>query len=104
MSDSVLITKPDGTTVLFDLADVQMSKYDPHKKTLTIEFKNMSTSALSGGPWVEQLWDLMKRRAGFHPQEEKNRSAFSSELSVKYSGKLPDTPPPEPTAEPPKGD
>lgn len=105
MPDSVLITKPDGVTVLFDLADVQMSKYDPEKKVLTIEFKNQSTSVLTGGPWVEQLWDLMKRRAGFHPQEDKNRSAWSKELSVKFAGKLPDEPPPEPGPEgPPKGD
>lgn len=93
---SVLVTKPDGETVLFDLADVQMTKYDPVKKTLTLEFKNQSTSVLSGGPWVEQLWDVLKRRAGFHPQEDRNRSAFSRDLSVKYSGKLPNPPPPEP--------
>ena len=99
---SVLITKPDGETVLFDLADVQMSKYDPTKKTLTLEFKNQSTSTLTGGPWVEQLWEIMKRRAGFHGQEDKNRSAFSRDLSVKYSGKLPDVVPPEPPPEEPK--
>lgn len=99
MNDSVLVTKPDGTTTLFDLSDVQMSHYDPVKKTLSLEFKNQSTSVLSGGPWVEQLWEVLKRRAGFHGQEDKNRSAFSRDLSVKYSGVLPDIVPPEPEPE-----
>lgn len=102
MPDGVIITKPDGKTTLFDLADVQMSHYDPVKKTLSLEFKNQSTSVLSGGPWVEQLWELLKKRAGFHGQEDKNRSAFSKDLSVKYSGKFPDDPPPEPRVEEPR--
>jgi len=93
MSNSVLITKPDGTTTLFDLDEVLMGQYNPEKATLTLEFKNQSTSVLTGGPWVEQLWGIMKKRAGFPANEDKNRSAWSKELSVKFAGKFPDDPP-----------
>jgi len=92
-NSSVLIQKPDGRTALFDLSDVLMAEYDPAEGTLKLEFKNRSTSVLSGGKWVEQLWDILKRRAGFSASEDRSRSAFSQDLSVKYSGKLPSDPP-----------
>jgi frataxin-like iron-binding protein CyaY len=101
---SVLITKPNGITTLFDLDEVLMAQYDPEKATLTLEFKNQSTSVLNGGPWVEQLWDIMKKKAGFSANEDRNRSAWSKELSVKYSGKLPEIVPAEPKDNGPQKD
>ena len=96
MPNGVMITKPDGTTTLFDLDEVLIGQYDPTKKSLKLEFKNQSTSVLSGGPWVEQLWDIMKKKMGFAGNADLNRSAWSKELSVQFSGKLPDAPPQEP--------
>ena len=95
MPNGVMITKPDGTTTLFDLDEVLMGQFDPEKKTLKLEFKNQSTSVLSGGPWVEQLWNIMKKRMGFPENADVNRSAWSKELSVQFSGTFPGDPQPE---------
>ncbi len=99
MPNGVMITKPDGTTTLFDLDEVLIGQFDPEKKTLKLEFKNQSTSVLSGGPWVEQLWTIMKMKMGFAGNADLNRSAWSKELSVQFSGKLPDPVPQEPGEE-----
>lgn len=89
--DWLLITEPNGRETLFDLGMVQKSVMDRRGRegaTLTIEFKHQGEIVFKDGPWVDEIWNALKERAGIPKGDPyRGKPAFGQQVGVTFSEK-----------------
>ena len=99
----VLITHPAGEQTIFDMNDVQKGRFlpsgggpDGREPRLALEFKSASAIVLDG-PWVKDLWETIKNRAGVGGKDDpmRGKSMMATDCGVSVQ---------PPTGDPPRED